>query len=288
MKEPARENMPELPEVETVVRQLSRSLPGRDVQEVEILFPDLLDRPSAEFADELRRSRIDSVDRRGKNILVSFSDSNLLVVNLGMTGRLLFQPSRWPGGAEDDEEPTHVAVNFSFDAGGHLLYADSRRFGSLRLFSPDGWEKESARLGPEPLDPALTPGKLHDRLIRSRSPIRSWLLDQTKIAGVGNIYASESLFRAGIHPRRPSQSLARQESRRLLTAIQDVLEEAIRARGTTLRDYRTASGDRGGFAPSLRVYGREGDSCLRCNTIIERIVFANRSAFLCPRCQSEP
>jgi len=288
MKAPARENMPELPEVETVVRQLSRSLPGRGVREVEILFPDLLDRPPAQFADTLRRSRIDSVGRRGKNILISFSESPLLVVNLGMTGRLLFFPSPWPREPEDEDEPTHVAVNFSLDAEGHLLYADSRRFGSLRLFSPDGWERESARLGPEPLDPALTPGKLYDLVSRSRAPIRSWLLDQTKIAGVGNIYASESLFRAGIHPRRLSQSLNRQESRRLLTAVRKVLEEAIRARGTTLRDYRTASGDPGGFAPSLQVYGREGDSCLRCNTTIARIVFGNRSAFLCPRCQLEP
>jgi formamidopyrimidine-DNA glycosylase len=211
------------------------------------------------------------------------------VVNLGMTGRLLFHPTPWPpglGGA--GEGPTHVAVNFSLAAGGHLLYADSRRFGSLRLFKPDDWERESARLGPEPLDPALTAGELHARLSRSRSPIRSWLLDQTKIAGVGNIYASEALFRAGIHPRRSAQGLNRQESGHLLTAMRDVLEEAIRARGTTLRDYRTASGDRGDFAPSLQAYGRDGGPCRRCNTPIQRIVFGNRSAFLCPRCQVEP
>lgn len=279
--------MPELPEVETIVRQLSRSLPGRMIQDTEILFPDLLDRPPAQFADELRHSRIDSVGRRGKNILLSFSESPLLAVNLGMTGSLLFRSSHWPGGPEE-EGPTHVAIDFSLDAGAHLLYADSRRFGSLRLFSPEGWEMESARLGPEPLDPALSAGKLHDLLSRSRAPIRSWLLDQTKIAGVGNIYASESLFRAGIHPRRSARSLLPEEARRLLMAMRDVLEEAIRARGTTLRDYRTASGDRGGFAPSLQAYGREGNPCPRCNTTIERIVFANRSVFLCPECQLEP
>jgi formamidopyrimidine-DNA glycosylase len=208
-------------------------------------------------------------------------------VNLGMTGRLLFHPSAWPIQTGAAPEPTHVAVNLPLLPDGHILYADSRRFGSLRLFSPEEWKGESARMGPEPLDPTLTTRELHIRLSRSRSPIRSWLLDQTKLAGVGNIYASEALFRAMIHPRRPAQTLSRQEARLLLSAVRAVLEEAIQARGTTLRDYRTASGERGGFAPSLRVYGREGKPCTRCNETVHRIVFGNRSAFLCPRCQSE-
>jgi formamidopyrimidine-DNA glycosylase len=140
-------------------------------------------------------------------------------------------------------------------------------------------------LGPEPLDLGLTPEELQGLLARSRSPIRSWLLDQTHIAGIGNIYASEALFRSGIHPRRPARSLGLSETEAFLEAMRAVLNEAIRARGTTLRDFRTASGDPGGFEPSLQAYGREGSPCPRCNTPIERIVFGNRSAFFCPHCQ---
>jgi formamidopyrimidine-DNA glycosylase len=137
------------------------------------------------------------------------------------------------------------------------------------------------------LDPSLRAPRFHDLLLRSRSPIRSWLLDQTKIAGIGNIYATEALFRAGIHPHRPARSTDEEEASRLLGAIRRVLSEAIRARGTTLRDYRTASGDRGSFGPSLQVYGREGQPCLRCKTPVQRVVFGNRSSFFCPRCQPE-
>ena len=157
----------------------------------------------------------------------------------------------------------------------------------MRLFSREEWLGEANRLGPEPLDPGLTTDALFGALRRSRSPIRSWLLDQTHIAGIGNIYASEALFRAGIHPKRPARSLGRGESGDLLTSVRNVLNEAIRARGTTLRDYRTASGDRGGFGPSLQAYGREGDPCSRCNTPIDRIVFGNRSAFFCPEVPRE-
>jgi formamidopyrimidine-DNA glycosylase len=140
-------------------------------------------------------------------------------------------------------------------------------------------------MGPEPLDQGLTVHRFHQGLARSRSPIRSWLLDQTRIAGVGNIYACEALFRAGIHPQAPARTLGARDAERLLVAIRAVLSEAIRAQGTTLRDYRTAMGEEGGFAPALQAYGQEGMPCPRCNNAIVRIVFANRSAFFCPDCQ---
>ena len=278
--------MPELPEVETVVRQLAESLPGHRIRDVEVIHADLLHEPPESFRRTLLESTIDSVNRRGKNIILALPPPSLLVVNLGITGQLLFTPP--PSGSQassGEEKPSHLALIFRLEPRGILLYADTRRFGSLRRYSLAEWERESARLGPEPLDLELTPEGLHQRMARSRSPIRSWLLDQTRIAGIGNIYASEALFRARIHPKRPAQSLGSRESASLLKAVRDVLSDAIRARGTTLRDYRTASGDRGGFGPSLQAYGKEGVPCPRCNTPIERIVFANRSAFFCPFCQ---
>lgn len=277
--------MPELPEVQTIVTQLARQLPGRIIRGADILFPDLLADPPGAFAAGVSGRAIDSVDRRGKNIVLALDDGQRLVVNLGMTGQLLFLPL--PAN-ETSEGPSHPAVRFKLDATGVLIYADVRRFGSLRLFGPAEWRAESSRLGPEPLGRSLTSKTFAERLSRSRTPIRSWLLDQTRIAGVGNIYANEALFRVGIHPRTEANTIKAEDAGQLLRALRKVLREAIEARGTTLRDYRTATGDTGSFGSALRIYGREGEPCPRCKSIIERIVFANRSAFVCPRCQASP
>ena len=160
-----------------------------------------------------------------------------------------------------------------------------RRFGSLEVLAPAAWRERAAALGPEPLDGDWDPERLGRDLAASRSPVRSWLLDQRKVAGVGNIYANEALHRAGLHPRRPARSLSGAEVEALHGALRAVLEEAIHARGTTIRDYRDAAGRSGTFARELRVYGREDEPCRGCGTPIRRIVFGGRSAFLCPRCQ---
>jgi formamidopyrimidine-DNA glycosylase len=277
--------MPELPEVETIVRQLAPALRGQRILKARVVRRDVLRESPTRFRGTVAGAEVRSVTRRGKNIVLSLSASStsrFLVVNLGMTGQLLLRchPRR-------PARPTHVAVVFSLDSGDSLLYADSRRFGRLALFTAEEWKAESERLGPEPLSPGLTPWTFHHGLAGSRSPVRSWLLDQTRLAGVGNIYACEALHRAGIHPVRTGASLEPADSARLLMALREVLREAIEARGTTLRDYRTASGEEGGFVAFLRAYGREGESCPRCGTPIVRIVFSNRSAFLCPRCQPE-
>lgn len=274
--------MPELPEVETIVRQLAGQLPGHRFREVAVYRHDLLREPGPSFRKGLAGREVSAVTRRGKNILLHLSGETYLLVNLGMTGQLLFRPS-----AFGEEPPRHLALAFSLDGGASLLYADARRFGHLLRYSREAWQVESRRLGPEPLGRALSLGTFREALQTSRSPIRSWLLDQTRVAGIGNIYASESLFRAGIHPQRPARSLSEEESKALLLGIREVLRKAIRARGTTLRDYRTAAGDPGGFGPALQVYGREGKECPICKTPVERVVFANRSAFFCPRCQAE-
>ena len=278
--------MPELPEVETVVRQLAGTLPGHVIRELEVIHADLLREPVDVFRRALLGSTIEGVKRRGKKILLALSDRSLLVVNLGMTGQLLFDsPHRKSRSASSEGMPSHLALIFTLNPPSRLFYADTRRFGCFRRFTSAEWEEESARLGPEPLDMNLTPEGLHQRMERSGSPIRSWLLDQTRIAGIGNIYASEALFRAGIHPERRARSLSSAESANLLQALRDVLSHAIRAQGTTLRDYRTASGDQGGFGPFLLAYGKEGVPCSACNTPLQRIVFAGRSAFFCPSCQ---
>lgn len=273
--------MPELPEVETIVRQLAPVLPGHTIRTVGIRWPDVLGDSPGRFRRALKGAEILRVDRRGKNIVLNLSPPAFLVVNLGMTGRLLFS------GTMEAPFPDHMAVRLVLDPPALLFYADTRRFGLLRVFLPEAWERESARLGPEPLERRLTPRRFHSRLSESRSPIRSWLLDQRKMAGVGNIYAAEALFRSGVHPTRPASTLDLTEAERLLNGIREVLRAAIKARGTTLRDYRTASGQEGGFLPRLLVYGREGEACVTCKTPVARVVFGNRSAFFCPRCQPE-
>ncbi|HEX6938479.1 MAG TPA: bifunctional DNA-formamidopyrimidine glycosylase/DNA-(apurinic or apyrimidinic site) lyase [Longimicrobiales bacterium] len=275
--------MPELPEAETIARDLRRHVVGRTVTGVNVTHADVLapGLSSRALAAGVVGRRIRDVGRRAKNVVLRFEDGPVLVVNLGMTGRLVV--SEAPRAAE----LRHVAVRFQLDHGGALLYDDVRRFGRLSLFTPDEWEARQAEFGVEPLSDAFTAQRLHEMTSRSRSPIRNWLLDQRRVAGLGNIYANEALFRARIHPARPADSLSRAEAAGLRDAIRDVLTEAIRVRGTTLRDYRDARGEAGGFEPRLRVYGREGEPCPVCGTPIERLVLGGRSAFYCPHCQKK-
>ena len=179
---------------------------------------------------------------------------------------------------------THPAAIFHFESGGSLVYDDVRRFGRLRALDSSGWRRWSRTLGPEPLAPSFTAERLAAAL-QSDAPIRTRLLDQKRVAGVGNIYAVEALWGARVHPARRSRTLTEVEVAALHRWLRRVLRQAIRARGTTLRDYRTAEGGTGGYGPTLKAYGREGDPCSRCRTPIERLVFGGRSAFLCPRCQ---
>lgn len=221
--------------------------------------------------------------RRGKNVLFRLDGGRALLVNLGMTGRLLLP--RPEGGGVDGGHP---GVRIHFHDGTPLTYDDVRRFGALEALGARGWRLRNRTLGPEPLSRGFTVDLLGESLVRSRSPIRSWLLDQRRVAGVGNIYANEALWEARIHPLRPASSLAAPEVRRLHRALRRVLRAAIEARGTTLRDYRDAGGAEGSFGRLLRVYGRDGHPCPRCGTVVDRCVLSNRSFFVCRRCQPEP
>ena len=270
--------MPELPEVETIVRDLDRLLPGAEVRDVEVVHPDLVQGEGpAEFAAGLRGARVQGVARRAKNILVRL-DRGLLVVNLGMTGRLLV---RSPG----DEAPTHLGIRFRLADGRELDYHDVRRFGCLQRYTAEQWERREEELGVEPLSDAFTAEWLLDAAGRSRVAVKTWLMDQRRVVGVGNIYASEALFRARIDPRRPANSLEKKEAARLVEATREVLQEAIDFRGTTLLDYRDASGERGEFVDRLRVYDRAGQPCRTCGRPVERIVQGGRSTFFCAHCQ---
>ena len=270
--------MPELPEVETIVRDLARLLPGAVIREVEVVHPGLVEGEDARsFAEGLRGAAIRRVARRAKNILLHL-DRGLLVVNLGMTGRLLV---RAPG----DTPPTHLGVRFRLEDGRELDYHDVRRFGRLQRFSPEGWEARERELGVEPLSEEFTAEHLHRLARASRVAVKTWLMDQRRVVGVGNIYASEALFRAGIDPRRPAHSLTPGEAARLRETVREVLQEAIGFRGTTLLDYRDASGERGEFSNRLRVYDRAGLPCPACGAPVERIVQGGRSTFFCATCQ---
>jgi len=273
--------VPELPEAETIVRGLRATIVGERIVRAEVLRPDLLREPKRSFTPKLRGRTVTSIDRRAKNVLIRLDADRLIAVNLGMTGRLL-PFSAPPRGAS---RPGHPGVRFRFASGGVLVFDDTRRFGTVECVTTSEWEVRSNRMGPEPLDDDFTAEELHQSLAGSRSPIRSWLLDQKRIAGVGNIYAAEALFLAGIHPRRPARSIRADGAIALYASIRTVLSEAIRAGGTTIRDYRTATGEEGQYAPRLHVYGRDGEPCGSCGADVQKIVFGNRSAFFCPVCQ---
>lgn len=273
--------MPELPEAETIARALHAAARGKAIRRVEVLRPDLLPQGESSFRRRLEGRSIRSVGRRGKNVVLRL-DRGVLLVNLGMTGRMLAPES--PG---IHPAAGHPGVLLHLEGGGIVTYDDARRFGRLEVLTPREWQERTRSLGPEPLARSFTPDRLRAALARSRSPIRSWLLDQRRVAGVGNIYANEALWRARIHPSRPAASLDGAEGARLHRELRRVLRSAIRARGTTIRDYRDPGGGQGSFGGLLRVYGRAGEPCPRCSTPVERWVLSNRSCFLCPRCQPD-
>jgi formamidopyrimidine-DNA glycosylase len=258
--------VPELPEVETIARDLDPRLTGRCVTEVEVTHADVIDGPPGDFADAIVGLHLLGVGRRGKNVVVRLEDDSRLVVNLGMTGRLVTSDAR----RADDRK---------------LLYDDVRRFGLLQIYQPTAWRVRDRQLGIEPLSAELTTDALWSMTKATRTPIRNFLLDQYRVAGIGNIYALEALFRAGIRPTRRGHRISRREARRLRDGLRDVLGLAIEHRGTTFSDYRDGSGEAGGFEPLLKIYGREGKPCPVCSTPIKRRVVTNRSAFYCPECQ---
>jgi formamidopyrimidine-DNA glycosylase len=281
--------MPELPEVETVRRGLAPHLVGARLVKVTQNRPDLRFPLPERFAARLTGARIETLERRAKYLLAALDTGETLVAHLGMTGRFTIgdhQPGRFHNQAGGVEKHTHIV--FETDKGRVIAFNDARRFGYMDLL-PTATLREHPwfkGLGPEPLGDDFNPKALAAAIKGKKQNIKVTLLDQRIVAGLGNIYVSEALYRARIDPRRAAGGLKPREIGKLVAAVKAVLIEAVEAGGSTLRDYRSADGELGYFQHRFRVYGREGEPCpgAACGTI-ERIVQGGRSTFFCPKCQ---
>ena len=276
--------MPELPEVETIRRQLAPALQGRRLERVEVRDPRWCEpAPPEAIEDALRGRLIERLGRRGKYLVVSLEDDVHLVMHLRMTGNLLLV-------AGDDEEPGHLRVVMELDDGKRVLFVDVRRFGTGDVLLGSGALAEyfASRLGVEPLSPDFTAEALRALSRGRRQPVKAFLLTQERVAGVGNIYADEALFRARIHPLRPVGTLRRSQVEALRDAVVDTLEAGIDAKGASIDDYRHVDGAEGSFQDRFLVHTREGEPCPRCGTAIQKLRAAGRGTYVCPRCQRRP
>jgi formamidopyrimidine-DNA glycosylase len=274
--------MPELPEVETVRARLEPKLVGRRFERVEI-FDSRLTRPAdpAGVAAELEGERVAALDRRGKYLIVRFESGRVLLVHLRMTGQLLHG-----NGGQPSAEDVHRRAVVRLDDGSDVIYRDVRRFGTWLLIDEEDLRPYLAqRVGSEPLLRSFTSRRLAEALEGRRAPLKSALLDQRRLAGVGNIYADEALWRARLHPLRVAGELSEAEVSSLHRGIRAALKAGIARQGATLTNYRTPDGSRGRMQEEFRVYGREGEACERCGTPIEKIRAAGRGTWYCPSCQ---
>jgi len=262
--------MPELPEVETIRREVLPYVKGKTITGVEIIDPRNIKgiSPSV-FKKKIAGQKILDIERKAKYQLFKLASGKYLVIHLGMTGRLLFAPDKY------------VKVVFNLSGGKKLYFSDARIFGRILFF--DSYPQ--LELGPEPLAADFTWQKLKALLSKRKTALKLVLLDQKLLSGVGNIYANEALFRAGIHPQRKANQLTDAEYQKLYKAIREVLLEAIKYRGTSDNWYVDARGKKGGFQERLRVYGRKGEPCVKCKGKIIRIGLGQRGTFFCPKCQ---
>lgn len=286
--------MPELPEVETVRRGLLPVMEGRVITRAQVNRPDLRWPFPPRMADRLTGARVVTLRRRSKYILADLSTDETLLIHLGMSGRMLISSpvgretlGEWHHHHPAPEKHDHVILDM--EDGTRITFNDARRFGAMDLMPSASAETHPllAQLGPEPLGNAFDETYLAARLKGRNTPIKSALLDQHIVAGLGNIYVCETLYRARIHPARKAARISETRAAALVPIIRDVLAEAITAGGSSLRDYRQADGELGYFQHSFQVYGREGDPCLTpgCTATIRRIVQSGRSSFYCPTCQ---
>lgn len=275
--------MPELPEVELVTRNLDRLIRGRTIARAKLIRPLLApDNTPSQFARWLRGSRIESVGRRGKHILLMLDNERVLIVHLRMSGRFLLLSS-------ESSFPKHTHATFHLDDGRVLAFTDQRHFGLMKIVTAEKLfeAKELRRLAPEPFSEEFSVEYLHSILLRSRRAIKETLLDQTRVTGLGNIYAVEALFRARIHPSKTSATLSRKRVPLLHLSIRDVLSEAIERITMMNIDMQNIEGSyfSGSSDDRWNVYDREGERCFDCGTSIRRIKHAGRSTYFCPRCQ---
>lgn len=274
--------MPELPETETMARDLHREIAGRTIERVTVHRPDVLREVDArELRRRTRRVTIVRAWRRAKLVVLDLSTVDRIVVQPRFTGALLLDR-----GALAESERRFSTVEFGLGHSLTLHYRDIRRLGTVTLMSPGRWSDYESALGVEPLDPSFTDSYLSALVRGSSQAVKKLLMDQRRVAGIGNIYANEALWRARIDPSRASRSLSAAESGALHDAIRGVLTEAVESRGTSFRDYRDPTGERGGFAARLAAYGRGGQPCARCGArLVETHAIDGRSTVLCVWCQ---
>jgi formamidopyrimidine-DNA glycosylase len=276
--------LPELPEVETIKRTLEERIVGKRIKSIQVLLEKIVLPLNVEqFKIRVEGSTITGLDRRGKYLLVHLSSSCVLIISLRMTGRLIFVPS-----GKDILINKHTHLVFEFDDGSFLHFNDVRKFGTIHCVPEEKLDNspEIAKLGPEPLGSEFSETLLKEMLHSKRKKIKQLLLDQTFIAGIGNIYADEILFQAGIHPEALPKSLTSSQVHSLFQAIVSVLNEGVKHRGTTIKDYVDGDGITGNYQDYLKVYGRKGKKCY-CGKQIETIKLGGRTAHFCPGCQRE-
>ena len=271
--------MPELPEVETVRRGLERLVVGKMIDQVQVRYAKMIGTGVDSFVHDLPGQTIERIGRRGKYLLF-YLTGGVLVSHLRMEGKYLFYSDAVP-------ERKHAHVFFEMTDGGTLVYEDVRKFGTMELLRKDQLEAyfASRKLGPEPTEANFLLSPFAAALSRSKKPIKPYLLEQTLVVGLGNIYVDEALWRARIHPARPASSLKPAEVKRLREQIIEVLQLGIEKRGSTIRTYRNALGEDGTMQDFLQVYGKTGQPCARCGSPIEKIKLGGRGTHLCPHCQ---
>jgi formamidopyrimidine-DNA glycosylase len=287
--------MPELPEVETVVRQLEPEVEGHRIERLEVLDARWSrPLPPRRLEGEVGGATIERLGRRGKYILMGLDGARTLVMHLRMTGNLVLRegdevidPSegRRLYESERSTEERHLRARFVLDGGRELWFTDPRRFGEAFLIADDRLGERFAKLGVEPFSPEFTPAALGEMAAGRTAPLNSFLLDQARVAGVGNIYADEALFRAELHPLSPAGSMKPEHLEALRDAVVAALEAGIDAGGSSIDDYRDARGEKGSMQDEFLVHTREGEDCPRCGGTIVRIVVGGRSTYFCPSCQ---
>jgi formamidopyrimidine-DNA glycosylase len=274
--------VPELPEVETIARELAPRLTGRRIRNATLGKTDVLRRVSKpRLLKTLTRNTITGVERRAKHAVIRLRSGHRLVIQPRMTGSLVVHEKHLT-----DDESRYAVLTCTLDDGRLFVYRDVRRLGTVWLLDERGWNAYDARLGPEPLEPAFTVAAFHERLRGTRAAIKKAIMDQKRVVGVGNIYANEALFDARIDPSRSAARLTPVELERLHGTIQDVLRRAIAASGTTVRDYRTGTGEAGSFQFELKVYDRAGEPCLNCGRRLATThAIDGRQTTFCYQCQ---
>lgn len=285
--------MPELPEVQTVVNHLANKIIGKVFLAARVKAPKMV---SPNFAVQIKNARVSDVQRRGKMIIIKLADGRYLLSHLKMTGQMIYldRSGKASGGGHpitftgfDVTKPNQFTrIILDFKNGGQLLFHDIRKFGWLRIVNDDQYSQIVAKYGYEPLSKDFTLAKFKEILIkRPKLKIKQFLMEQGLIAGIGNIYADESLFDSGIHPLRPAAKLNHEEIKYLRQSIIKKLRQAIQLGGTSVNTFVSASGERGGFVKKLQVYQRGGQPCLRCGTVLQKFKLGGRGTVFCSNCQ---